>query len=459
MSSQATTHVKHANQLFTSKIGSKSQDFTSIHTPLDSYINTHLTDEEILQGDPKLITQERILQVSTTHTAEEIASKVNTPDKPHALTPKLVYHRIHTACHSVASKNNTSFNMVKLALNNARIESGVKARINATLGRATAAETPSYDVVAPAAGKKVNEKGSDASQALTEVDDTTTSYLGDFFSTDSTMRAANPLFKRIAKGGSKLPENEDLIRLAAKYTVMEMVQMVQDADPTTTITNTKISARIMDALSLFATARALPRDVVKKEFEIAKQANGVVARHYEKISTKRKATTKARKEVVKRETGAKVVSLKMQGKKKRASPEAELSIEGDQQEDDDDLDLAPMQWTAGTREAVTPSPEPASEEDTPMTDSDDETVAWLDSPTYAKYKPATPESDIYSADYEMEDETKEECLTREQAANVLLEMRWLSEPELTDEGAALILMKLHAEAQDIQMGMPADLND
>lgn len=438
MCDQPSTHAtteQHANQLFTPKslstaVSEQSQDLTSA-SPLDSYINTRSTDEEILTGDPKLITQERILQVSATHTAEEISSKVNTGQHPQALTPKLVYHRIHTACHSVATKNNTSFEMVKLALNNARIESGVKARINATLGRAVSVE-PSIGGVGEA------QNGSDTSN-LTEIDDASTTYLGDFFSTPSTLRASNPLFKRLAKGGSKLPENEDLIRLASKHTVMEIVQMVQDADPMTSISNTKVSARIMDALSLFAIARSLPREVVKKEFEIAKQANGVVARHYEKISTKRKATTLARKADLRQDSATMFVSPKSE-----KQDSSELNEE-------DSMEI---------QEPPTPS---SDAEDAWMKNWDGNTEAsWIDSPRFDKYKnaPTTSESDLDIADSEMmEEDSTKECLSQEQAAMILLEMRWLNEPDLSEEGAALVLLKIRAEAQDVTMGMPSDLND
>lgn len=427
-----------------------SQDLTS-DSPLHNYINTHLTDEEILNGDPKLITGERILQVSAAHTAEEIANVANAGRTLHVLTPKLVYHRIHTACHSVASKTNTTFAMVKHAFNKARVESGVKGRINASLGRAVSAGAATND--ASGLAKKPELKGSDTS--LTDVEDDATScvkYLGDFFSSESTMRATNPLFKRIAKGGSKLPENEDLIRLAARHTVMEIVEMVQDSDPSTNITNTKISARIMDALSMFSIARELPRDVVKREFEMAKQANGVVARHYEKISTKRKATTLARKVAPRPDSGIQIASPNSPRKRKRVS-----SISPDEE----DINLLPMQWTTGTRGLATPLSDSNAEEDTFMSDSDDATVAWLDSPSYAKYKPrvATPKSDIYSDSSEVKVDIPEQCLTRDQAAMILLEMRWLEGSSLTDEGAALVLLKIQAEAQDVLMGIPADLNE
>lgn len=459
MSNQATTHSSQANQLFKSKAAftaTQSQDFTS-YLPLHSYINTGLTDEEILNGDSKFITQEHILQVSTTHTAEEIANRVSTADDHPALTPKLTYHRINTACKSVAIRNDIPFEMVKMALNNARIESGVMARIHATLGRAAGTgDASNIDVAMPS--KKGNNKGSDTS--LTEIDDSKVNYLGDFFSSDSTMRAANPLFKRIAKGGSKLPENEDLIRLAARYTVREMVEMVQDADPMTTITNTKISARIMDALSMFATARALPRDVVKKEFEIAKQANGVVMRHYQKIGDRRKKTTGAKKAgIVKKKTVSFVSPPTVIRSKSESSEEGESFKEYYAEEGEDELDQLPLQWTSN-QDSATPSPELDYENDTLMTDdSDEDTINWLDDPEYAQYKLASSQSDIYSENLEMEKRVAKESFAREEAAIALLEMRWKDEPELDDEGAAMVLMRIHAEAQKILKGVDARMKD
>lgn len=451
-----TTTKQHANHLFTSKAGTdtdQSQDLTLGDIHLDSYINTQLTDDEILNGDPKLITQERVLQVSATHTAEEIARKVNTGRNSRALTPSLVYHRIHTACQSVASRHNTSFDMVKTALNNARLESGVKARINATLGRAVSAEASMSEASGPS--KKEVKSGSDVS-TLTSIDDSPSNYLGDFFSTDSTLGVANPLFRRIAKGGgSKLPENEDILRLAAKYTVLEMVEMVQNAHPELGITNTKISARIMDALSLVASSRGLGRDAVKHEFELAKAANGVKTRHYGKISKKRKATTKARKEAMRHDSVTKIASPEQRTNKRELSPE-----------DGDNIVVA-----SRIRPPLTPSSDVPDEEDTPMTsDSDDDTVAWVDSPTYAKYKPrqpfATPGLADPFADVEMDEGGgPEECLTDEEAAMVLMEMRFLDradspQRELSEEGAALILLKIQAEAQNVMMdrGVPSGFN-
>lgn len=435
---------------------STTRDLTS-NKPLRYYLNTHLTDEEILTGDTKLLIQERLLQVSATHTAEEIASSVNTgPSRSlQALTPKLVYHRIHTACHSVANRNNTSFDMVKRALNNARIESGVKSRINASLGRAVSMEAPPQD---PPTTSHTKPGLIESDTFLTDIEDDATNYLGDFFSTPSTLRSANPLFKRMPKGGSKLPENEDLIRLAAQHTVMEIVEMIQNADAGTTITNTKISARIMDALSMFSVARELPREVVKREFEFAKQANGVVARHYEKISKKRKASTLAKsKDKGSSYSGVRLKSPKSLSKRKRGS----YFLEEEKEEEDKEDQLLPLLRTPGNRGLATPASERDSDKDSLMSDSDDATVSWINSPSYAKSKlvAATPDSDTYSESSEMEEKVPRQCLSRDEAAMILLEMRWLGEQDLSDEGAGLVLLRMKAEAQDVMMGMPNDLYD
>ncbi|CZT23946.1 uncharacterized protein RCC_09662 [Ramularia collo-cygni] len=145
------------------------------------------------------------------------------------------------------------------------------------------------------------------------------------------------------------------------------------------------------------------------------------------------------------------------GQRGRIKKALSISVEPEGEEEDD-LDL--LQWTAGVRQNATPPSDLISEDDTPMIDSDDETVAWIDSPTYAKYKPilGTPISEVCSED-EMQNEITKANLEREDAAKSLLRLHWYGEPDLTDEGAAMILLNLRAEAQDIQMGMPSDLND
>jgi hypothetical protein len=394
--------------------------------------------------DPKNITQDRILQISATHTAEEIASKVNTGLYPNTnpLTPKLVYHRIHTACRSIATRKNITFDMVKAALNTARIESGVKARINATLGRGTPAEAYSdAGPLNPNTKQPTKQPTSDAS--FTDLDDLQIppSYLSNFFSSQtSAMGAKNPLFKRIAKGSggnnNKLPENEDLLLLASKHTIKEIVEMVQAQDAMTTVTNTKVSARIMDALTLMATARELPREVVKREFEVAKQANGVVKRHYGHVSSRRKAGTRAKRE------GKRV------GEEEIEVPGARKGSRGVVVEEED---LNPVERSNTPPEALFSTPDAEDEDEEGMSDGSDDmsdaTLPWLESPTFAKFITRELEDPSVQDGDGGKDDGKE-CLTREEAARILLNMAGrLSE----EEDAALILMEM-SRSEDVRMG-------
>lgn len=93
--------------------------------------------------------------------------------------------------------------------------------------------------------------------------------VGDLFNNDSTLMEDNPLFRPIGKDTPKIEHWEDILRLASRRPIAEIVEMYH-AKTGETITNKHISTRLDNAKKQIAKVRGYRRKDIVAAFEKTK---------------------------------------------------------------------------------------------------------------------------------------------------------------------------------------------